>query len=186
MRTGERGRTSGATTRDAHAILERLVGADVVARALEHIPPDERLTYEGATSVSWIDCDIVEHVYEAIAREAGRDVAGLQAEVMRAGVDRTIHSLWRILLRFTSDNALVTRTPLFYRKVFDKGEMVSRVVERGRAEIEMRGFPEMSEFHLRGLMVGIQCVLEAAGRRDVKMRPRRTRTGAMIDATWSW
>ncbi|MBX3249851.1 MAG: hypothetical protein KF901_21920 [Myxococcales bacterium] len=186
MRTGEKGRTSGATTRDAHAILERLVGAEVVARALQRLPTDERQVYEGATSVSWIDCDVVEHVYEAIAAEAGRDVPSLQAEVMRAGVERTVHSLWRILLRFTSDNALVTRTPLFYRKVFDKGEMVSRVVERGRAEIEMRGFPEMSDFHLRGLMVGIQCVLEAAGRRDVRMRPQRTREGARIDATWSW
>jgi hypothetical protein len=185
METERRGRTSGATTRDAHAILEQLVGADVVARALARLPAEERQAYEDATSVTWLDCDVVEHVYEAIAMESGRDVASLQAEVMRAGVHRTVHSIWRILLRFTTDNALVTRTPLFYRKVFDKGELVSRVVERGRAEIEMRGFPEMSDFHLRGLLVGIQCVLEAAGRRAVRMRSERTRDGARIDATWS-
>lgn len=181
-----RGRTSGATTRDAHAMLIDLVGADVVARALARLPNDEREVYENATPVSWIDCDVIEHVYEAIAREAGRDVAALQEEVMRRGVNRTVHSLWRILLRFTSDNALVTRTPLFYRKVFDKGEMISRVVDRGRAEIELRGYPEISDFHLRGLLVGIGCVIEAAGRRNVQMHPRRTREGVNVTATWTW
>lgn len=181
-----RGRTSGATTRDAHAMLIDLVGADVVARALARLPKEEREVYENATPVSWIDCDVIEHVYEAIAREAGRDVAALQEEVMRRGVNRTVHSLWRILLRFTSDNALVTRTPLFYRKVFDKGEMISRVVDRGRAEIELRGYPEISDFHLRGLLVGIGCVIEAAGRRNVQMHPRRTREGVNVTATWTW
>lgn len=181
-----RGRTSGATTRDAHAMLIDLVGADVVARALARLPKEEREVYENATPVSWIDCDVIEHVYEAIAREAGRDVAALQEEVMRRGVNRTVHSLWRILLRFTSDNALVTRTPLFYRKVFDKGEMISKVVDRGRAEIELRGYPEISDFHLRGLLVGIGCVIEAAGRRNVQMHPRRTREGVNVTATWTW
>lgn len=167
-------------------MLVELVGAEVVERALTRLPAAEREIYEGLTPMTWVDCDIVEHVYEAIALEARRDVARLQEEVMRLGVNRTVHSLWRILLRFTSDNALVTRTPLFYRKVFDKGEMVSKVVDRGRAEIELRGFPEISDFHLRGLLVGIQCVIEAAGRRNVKMVPRRTREGATVVATWTW
>ncbi|MCA9613390.1 MAG: hypothetical protein H6722_16325 [Sandaracinus sp.] len=167
-------------------MLVDMVGGDVVERALSRLPATERDVYENATPVSWIDCDVIEHVYEAIAREAGQDVARLQEEVMRRGVNRTVHSLWRILLRFTSDNALVTRTPLFYRKVFDKGEMVSRVVDRGRAEIELKGFPEISDFHLRGLLVGIGCVIEAAGRRNVQMTPRRTREGAFVIATWTW
>jgi hypothetical protein len=73
-----RGRTSGATTRDAHAMLVELVGPEVVERALTRLPAAEREIYEGLTPMTWVDCDIVEHVYEAIALEARRDVARLQ------------------------------------------------------------------------------------------------------------
>lgn len=183
---GNYGCTSGASTREAHAILVEMVGADVVRRALDAVPSPHREDYDSATSISWIPCDAVEAVYEAVAREAGVRVEDLQYDVMRAGVERTLRTLWRILLRFTSDKALVARTPMFYRKVFNTGRMESRVVADGQAKIEMTGWPEISEFHLRGLMVGIACVLETAGRRRVTMRPVRHRDGVTIDARWTW
>ncbi len=185
-RPADYGCTSGASTREAHEILIEMVGRDVVERAIGKLDPATREAYESATSITWIPCEAVEAVYGAIAEEASLGLEDLQADVMRAGVDRTLRTLWRILLRFTSDKALVARTPMFYRKVFNTGALTSAMKGEGRAEIEMTGWPEITEFHLRGLMVGIQCVLERAGRRNVVMRPRRTRGGAIIDARWGW
>ena len=180
------GKTSGATTKDSHAILMEHVGASVVERAMAKVPESERWEYENATSLSWIRCECVEQVYEAVAEEAGMSVEARQRHVVRAGVDRTFGTLWRLLLRFTTDNALITRTPLFYKRAFDTGKLESRMVDEGRAEIVMRGWREISDFHLRGLMLGIQCVLERAGRRNVLMRPTRTRDGVRIEASWTW
>ena len=93
-------------------------------------------------------------------------------------------TIWRALLRLTSDNLLVSKTPVIFKRAYQQGSAKVIKSQTREAEIEVQDWPEMSEFALRGLRVGIESTLRAAGRSNPRGVARRTREGAIIRLEW--
>jgi hypothetical protein len=89
-----------------------------------------------------------------------------------------------VLLRFTTDQAIVARTPVFYARSFNVGQLSTEMVQPGMARVRLTGWPDVPQLTTIGLMVGIETVLRVAGRADVKMGQHRTQHGAEFLATW--
>jgi hypothetical protein len=168
----------------ARRAMEALVGADVVARAIASLP---RETAEAYTSVGlgWVPVTVVDTVLGAIASEAGWSAERLTRESSRASVETLLGGLWRVMLRFTSDEALIARTPLLYSKTFNVGRLESEFLSMRHAEVTQSGWPGISDLQLIGVATGIETVLRCAGRQDVKVICKRTPPGASFTATWS-
>ena len=176
---------SGALITQHRAILVEIVGEPVLARALASLSPADRETLVSATSVSFIPIRVADALYRAIGRESGRDYVAIHEQVSRMAVDRALKTIWRLLLRFTSDEALVARTPVIFTKAFPQGVLVSRVTSRGQAEIRVTEWPNMPEYAIRGTRVAIESVLRLAGRTSVKLIVEPTHDGCLYHATWS-
>lgn len=175
---------SGALITQHRAILVELVGDAVLARALASLPVEQREAIEGATSLSYIPIRAADAMYRAIARETGRDHVALHEQVSRTAVDRALKTIWRLLLRFTSDEALVARTPVIFTKAFPQGVLSPRVTGPGRAEIRVESWPHMPEYAIRGTRVAVESVLRIAGRSNVKITVEPTHDGVVYHTTW--
>ena len=178
-------KVNAAVLLDQVKVMEELAGSATLSRAVESLADEHREEFRGLMPVSWCTVDTANALVESVAREAGRAPSSFQAEVVRTGVERTFKSLWRVILRFTSDEALVRRTPLIYSKTYDRGEMTSRVVRPGRAELELAGWPSPPQLDLEGLATGIETVLRVAGRRDARVSFERRPNGALFVASWT-
>ena len=177
-------KTNGALFLDQLEVLREVVGKDTVETALRGLSQATRDEFAQVLPMTWMRTQLAEDIFNAIAREAGREPFALHAQVVRIGVERTLKTLWRLILRFTSDSALVARTPLIYSKTFDHGELTSRIAAPGRSELTLTGWPDISEMQIRGLATGIETVLRVAGRHDVKVSWDRTPTGAFLVGRW--
>lgn len=184
MGDGDRARISGSIVWNHMVELrERYPGA--VDAALDRIDPTARAEVADALAIGWVDLDAYEAFYQAVAREAGRALAELHTEVSRVSVERTLTTVHRLLMRFTTDNALMSRTPIIYAKTFDRGSLEPAIPEPGRGEIDVVGWPGMPEMALRGLRIGVETVLRVAGRKGVQVAGASARDGAHLTATWT-
>ncbi|MCA9616182.1 MAG: hypothetical protein H6721_19335 [Sandaracinus sp.] len=177
-------RANGALIAKERELMERLVGAATVRTALTTVPEDVRASYEGLTALTKIPTAHVETVYYAIATVAGRDPLELHREVVRAAVEDALRTMWRLLLRFTSDDAIIRRTPLFFARGLSRGELSARMTNRGEAEIRLTGWPGVSLMQLNGISAAIEAVLLCAGRRQVRVEAQRTLDGGRFEARW--
>jgi hypothetical protein len=177
-------RASGALIAKERRVLEGIVGEQTVRKALDRLPTDLREEYESITPLTKIPTDTVERVYEAVADEAGRDVFRMHRDVVRTGVEQALKSIWRVLLRFTGDEALVRRTPLFFSRGLSKGTLEAKMVESGKAEIRLTGWAKVSAMQINGIAAATEAILTCAGRRGVRVESHRTLDGACLIATW--
>src|SRR5262245_49745111 len=95
-----------------HSVVEvaREKFGPVAESGFKSAPGDAGALVIAATPGGWIPIAAVEAAFEALARTAGRDLPGLHVELAKVGIDRALRRFWRILLKFTSDEALVSRT----------------------------------------------------------------------------
>jgi hypothetical protein len=177
-------RVSAALLCDQREILRETIGAGALERALSAVPEPYASELRAMTPVGWVSGEAAEAMFVHAAEAAGRDVLALHRDVVRLGVERTYRSVWRLILRLTTDSALVSRTPLLYAKTYDRGSLTSRIVSPGRAEIALIGLPDAPEIHLRGLVYGIETALTVAGRRGVRVHFERRPDGALFVASW--
>jgi hypothetical protein len=89
-----------------------------------------------------------------------------------------------MLIRLTSDEALVRRTPAYYSRAFNIGTLASTIPEPGRVSLTLSGFPGAPDFSLRGVAWGIETVMTVAGRKNVRVVYTRTGDGASFNGTW--
>lgn len=176
---------SGALITQHRGILVELVGQPVLTSALARLSPADREAIEGATSLSFIPIRTADALYRAIGAESGRDYAHLHEQVSRMAVDRALKTIWRLLLRFTSDEALVARTPVIFTKAFPQGVLHPRVTGPGRAEIRVESWPNMPEYAVRGTRVAVESVLRLAGRSNVKITVEPTQDGVIYHTSWA-
>jgi hypothetical protein len=175
---------SGTLVSALLVVARESLGDDVVNAALDRTSSEDSERVRNALPGEWIPIRVVETAFGAIAEVAGRDLPGLHVELARVSVDRAVKSLWRLLLRFTSDEALVMRTPVIFGKAYNRGKLVPSIPSPGRGEVELREWPDVPEWAIRGTRVGIETVLRAAGRKDVRVEGHRTNGGAVYVATW--
>lgn len=175
---------SGALITQHRAILVEYVGEPVLTRALASLSPADRESIVGATSLSAIPIRVADTLYRAIGRESGKDYVLIHEHVSRMAVEGALKTIWRLLLRFTSDEALVARTPVIFTKAFPQGVLTSRVTGPCLAEIRVVEWPHMPEYAIRGTRVAIESVLRLAGRTNVKLAVEPTHDGVLYRASW--
>jgi len=175
---------SGTLVKGLLDVAGESLGPEVVARGLDGTDPEVRALVEQSLPGTWIPIEAVEHAFERIARAAGRDLPSLHGELARMSVERAVKTFWRLLLRFTTDEALVSRTPVIFGKAYNRGRIVPAITSPGRGEIRLVNWPDVPDWPIRGTRAGIAAVLTAAGRKDVRVEGHRTPEGATYIATW--
>jgi hypothetical protein len=164
--------------------LREKFGTDHVDAIVNRLEPSARDELNDVSPLVWVRIESVESLYETLANDLGRDVAGLHWEIGRECAERTFRTLWRLLLRVTSDAALVARAQLIYTKTFTRGRLTARVPAPGRGEVELTGWPDAPVFVRRSLCIGLSTILTLAGRRNVSVQDERSRDGASFTVSW--
>ncbi|MGE0784297.1 MAG: hypothetical protein AB7S26_01315 [Sandaracinaceae bacterium] len=182
--SGDNPKLSGQSVRDIRWAFEQLVGADVVATALARLPDPVREAYGDASPLEWVDYDVVVDAHDAIAREAGTTMEALLEQAVPLAVERAFRTVWRVLVRFTSDAAMIARTPLFYSKTRSKGEMRSELLGPGVAMCELTGWPKVPPRDVRALTLSIETLLRLSAREEVVVTATKSPEGARFDIRW--
>jgi hypothetical protein len=184
VQTDEEPSVSGALACGLRDVLAEVVGKERVETALDQVEPDVAASYRNVTSVGWLPIRVLEDVFGEVARSQGKTTAELHVEVARTSIERTMRTLWRLLLRLTTDNALISRTPVIFAKSYNRGRLTAEIPESGRAKVSLLDWPNPPEWPLRATRIGIETVLRIAGRQNVEVRYTRTPDGALYSATW--
>ena len=176
---------SGSLVTQHKKILTALVGDGSLARALASLGPLDRQAIDEASPLNYVPISSAEALFAAVARDVGGDGPSLHEQVSRTSLEQNLKTIWRLLLRFTSDEALIARTPVMFGKAFPQGQMRPRIIEPGRAEIRIEQWPDMPDYAIRGTRVAVETVLRLAGRSNVKITTSRVADGVVYGATWS-
>lgn len=103
---------------------------------------------------------------------------------MSLSTERTLSTVWRVLLRFTSDEAILDRTPMMWERTRNVGRLELVSLEPGCSVLEVKGWPGMPQRHARILAINIETVLRCAGREEVRCHWKRTADGAVYQTRW--
>lgn len=174
---------SGALVTTGRAATKDLIGADAYERALASVRPEIAAEYRAVTVLSWIPLAVVEPVIEAMGNAAGRDPLALQDEVTRVTLQRSFQTIWRVFLKMTSNEGLLTRLPLVFSKAYNRGRLTTSFPTAERAVVELVEWPNTPLHVLRSTGVGVEVMLQAAGRGEARVSFDRTTRGAVFTAT---
>lgn len=175
---------SGPLASGLRDVAAELAGSAVVERALLRLPQDARVHYQTSTAVEWMPIDVMEQAFSAIATETGTDVASLHERVATISIERTFRTVWRVLLRLTTDKALISRSPAIFARSYNRGRLLVDIPRANVGEINLVEWPRVPAWPLRATRIGIATVLRVAGRNDVRVETAITPTGARYTATW--
>jgi hypothetical protein len=175
---------AGARVLAMRAVISEQFGPSTIDRALVHVAPDVRTEYEQLTSIAWVRSSTDYTVHDAIAAVVGREPLGFHEQMLRAAMARSFKTIWRVLLRLTSDEALIARTPGIYRRTRNVGQMAVQANTRGRAEFELTQYPGIGPRDIRSIGAGLEVVLSLTGRANAHAVARRTLNGAIYTLTW--
>ena len=175
---------SGISVLDLRAALEEIVGKDVVVQALASLPPETRSEFVEITALSWVPLATVSKVVDTVAAQAGKNPERLIDDAVRRAVERTFKTVWRVMLRFTTDAALINRTPVVYSLSRNIGRLTARIVSPGKSEVVLTEWPGVSARHVRTLGISIATVVTLAGRKNVGVTSTPTDDGARFHLTW--
>jgi hypothetical protein len=174
---------SGALMTTGREITREIIGAAAYGRALASVPPHVASEYTRVTPLTWVPLSTIEPVIMAMGEASGRDALALQDDVARATVERSLRSIWRIFLRITTSEAILSRVPVIYAKSYDKGRLVVSHPRPDRAIIELCDWPTAPAHIVRTTRVGIEVTLRVAGRPSAHVSMERTRGGALYVAS---
>lgn len=164
--------------------FRRLVGAKPVELAYAALPEDQRARLRAAVPAAWLRAEDVDALYAAIAEAAGEDLMTIYPSVVRDGVEQTLRSVWKVLLRVTTPRGLLKRAPIVYGRSHSVGKVVPNVLKPGLAHVDLTGWPGMSDLRRVGVAAGIEALLFVAGRKNPKATFRATEDGAVFQLTW--
>jgi hypothetical protein len=184
MAAGTEPRIAGTMMLQHRQVMEERFGKAPIARAIGMLADAQRAELASALPTNWVRLDAFQALYDAVCRETGVDVEELHGAVTRESTARTVRTVWRMLLRMTADQALVARTPEMYKKAFSIGQVQSRLLEEGRSENALTGWPDVPDFVLRQVRVATAEVLALAGRKEIDVRVERRPDGALYTVTW--
>ncbi|MFT3769390.1 MAG: hypothetical protein QM820_28465 [Minicystis sp.] len=169
---------AGAVMTTGREVTKQLIGDAAYERALAAVPPATAAEYRRVTPLTWVPLSIVEPVIMAMGHAAGRDPMDLQDDVARTTVERSLKSIWRAFLKFTSNDALLSRVPVIYSRSYNRGRLVTNHTRPDRAVIELVDWPSAPQHIVRTTRVGLEATFHAAGR-PARVSLERTASGAL-------
>lgn len=175
---------AGSNLQISRRVARKLVGDEAFERALAVMTPEVREAYMESTVLSWVPAAHIDQAMEDVARAAGMTAEELVVDVTRIAQEEMLHTVYRILMRITTDEALIGRTNTFYSKVYDTGTLSSVFPAPGRANVTLTGWPTISTVQIAGLGAGIETTLRCAGRKEARVHGKRTPEGAFYTCTW--
>lgn len=164
--------------------LEQIVGRAAYDAGMAALPPEVRAEIEHATTMSWVRMGSSSALVDAAARTAKREPEEVYDEVVKRGVELTYRGIWRVLIRFTTAETLVTRAALLYSKTRDKGKLGATLVRPGYAELRVTDWPRMEERYIRSIAITAKTLLVLSGERDASTTHAATRDGAVVRVRW--
>ena len=176
---------SGAMVRGHIEALRVRIGSSAYDEIFAQLSLEDREELMLVTPLSWVHIAALERLYIPIAARSDTTVESLHTEIASKVVGRAVTTIWKALLRFTSDQGLVTRAPLVFKRAYRQGKLEVMKAEPGHAILHVSSWPGMSEFAIRGFRVGIESTLRAAGRRDPKGTSHATPDGAVLELAWA-
>jgi len=170
--------------RDLLWAFRKTLGADVVERGLAALPEDVRQSYVDGSSLSWLSYETVVAAHEEIARAGGVSMEDLLRMAVPVATEHAFRTVWRIFLRMTTEEYLVSRAQTIYARSRSRGEMCVRHVDERSVVLEVTGWADMPPRDILALGLSIQTFLRLAGRKEATVQGRATPTGAFFDVTW--
>lgn len=165
--------------------FRREVGDAAVDQAFASLSQEQRDRLQAAVPAAWLWATDVDELYYAIADAAGRDLLSFYSDVVRQGIEQTLRSVWRVLIRLSTPRALLLRAPIVYGRSHSTGTIVPEMLGTGQARAVLTGWPDMSDLRRVGVATGIETLLSVAGRHDAKVEFEATADGAVFHVTWS-
>jgi hypothetical protein len=185
MVSAEEPRMNGSIILEHRRVIVERFGIAVLNEAVASLSASQQQEFEEARPASWIRISTIEAFYDALSQRLDRRVADLHREVGRLATERTLKTLWRVFLHFTSDEALITRSPVLFSKSYNRGRVVATITRPGQGQCTLLDWPNVTDFPVRGLCNGITTVLTLAGRKNVNARVSgRTAESVVIAVTW--
>ncbi|HEY6558529.1 MAG TPA: hypothetical protein VI072_14705 [Polyangiaceae bacterium] len=175
---------SGALAANLRSVVTTLAGEGAVRAALARVPESVRHDFESITGVGWIPITSMEAVFAEIALQRGQTLAELHEQVARIAVEQTLRTVWRMLLRLTTDHALISRAPALFARSYNRGRVEASLSATGRGELTLHDWPNVPDWVLRGLRIGTETSLRLAGRSGVRAVSERRPNGALLHVTW--
>lgn len=174
----------GAVIAQTRAVLIEIVGQQAYDAALATLPRADAEAYAQANALDWVPIRVIEAVARACGEVTGRDWQLLNDEVSRLGSRRAFGTVWRVFLRFTSDEALMTRGPTIFGKTYSHGRVHLEFSEHGSARIAL-DWPNAPDLVVRTLKIAIEELLLAGARSRVRIQVEKSSRGATYHCVWS-
>lgn len=175
---------SGVLFSTQQIVMREMVGDAAYERALAKLPANVREAALTTAAIGWVPFTIVEPVVTAVALEAGRTVENFQRDLVRKLTERTVRGIWRVLVRFSSPEAIMSRTSTIWNRMYNCGTATLEVPRDGRGELVVRGLPnDAPDFMLRGLAYSMEALIEHLRNREARVVWRRTPDGAVYSVT---
>jgi hypothetical protein len=160
-------RIFGAVLLEQRKVLAELAGDEVLEAVIAALPDDRRKEYEGLTLLSWCRHTTATEVVVRVGEAIGKRPEAFQAEVVRTGVERLFGGIWKVLLRLSSDDALIKRSALLYSKACDRGRMSAESLRAGHVRLTLSEWPDIPDLGIIALAAGIESVMRVVGRKAI-------------------
>lgn len=165
--------------------LRESVGGEAFRASLVALAEEHRSAVLSATPSGWVPVEAMQALYDAVARQVSRTPEELQFEIGSAIVERNVRSLWRMLLRLTSDAQLISQASILYSKTWNRGILEARLRGSGRASMTISNWPDIPAFTVRGVRTAIQTTMTALGRQDIRIATTENSEGVRYDIEWT-
>jgi hypothetical protein len=175
---------TGTMVRSHLEALRERVGTAAFEQVLSEMSTEQQEELGLVTPLSWVRIATLNDLYGRLGPLVGLSLEELHVEIASLVVGKAVTTVWRALLRLTTDDMLISRSPVLFKRAYQQGRLEVRRAAPGHAQIEVVEWPSMSDFAMRGLRVGIESTLRAAGRKHARGTARRTPGGAVLFFEW--
>jgi hypothetical protein len=173
---------AGIAVRDLRWALGEIAGEPALERALVRLPEEVRRPFLDAPAEPWVPLTVTSAVVDSVAAEIDECPEALVDRAIVMATERTLTTVLRVLLRFTTNKALLARIPGLYRRTRNVGELRVVSVDGGAAELVIEGWPDVPARHARLVAVNTETILKLIGRKDPRVH--FARTGARYRILW--
>ena len=153
------------------------VGMNAVGQALASLSESTQREVDALVPGAWLDCERIDSIYDAIARESGRTVDELLPLVAERGAHDTFSTVWKALLRMAPGRLVVKRAAAMFEKSYSHGVMAAVNSPEGM-DLELTQWPGVARYRLLGICAGSRAALRLAGKFEASIDFERTPDGA--------